>query len=560
MRANIANIVELLEGSVQYVVPIYQRTYTWKRDQCQELWDDIERIGVSTEYDSHFFGPIVCMEPEIQDIGNVRQVLVIDGQQRLTTISLLIAAFCKVNDDQGEPFGVFSKEISNLYLFNDGKVGESRYKKILTQSDRETLMSLLEGKDLPEDFSEILRRNYRFFLSKLKNARLEIIYKGIQGLQVVHIVLDRGRDNPQMIFESLNAKGLDLSQSDLIRNYVLMGREIDFQTKLYENYWFPMEQRFRGKGAHFNHFIRYYLILKTKRDIAPGNLYRRFKELVQEDISPEILEGNLEEISRYSKYYLNIALLQEKNEQLLRCFADLHELDTAAAYPFLLKVYDFYQKGELEIDEVIKTVSLMESYILRRFVCGLPNKHLLRYFLELFGIMDEVNWMDDYLERLNEKFLDLHSVMRFPSDGAFRRGFTEYDIYEFKHVKYVLRKLEDHNRSGDPVDMSELSIERIMPETLTPEWRVELGEDYEKVYEVHLNSIGNITLTNFNSDLGNISFIEKRDKQNVGFLYSGLYLNESLSQEEEWNVISMTRRANKLAERAKEVWGYPANQ
>ena len=560
MRANIANIVELLEGSVQYVVPIYQRTYTWKKDQCQELWDDIERIGVSTEYDSHFFGPIVCMEPEIQDIGNVRQVLVIDGQQRLTTISLLIAAFCKVNDDQGEPFGVFSKEISNLYLFNDGKVDESRYKKILTQSDKETLMCLLEGKDLPENFSEILRRNYRFFLSQLKNARLEIIYKGIQRLQVVHIVLDRGRDNPQMIFEGLNAKGLDLSQSDLIRNYVLMGREIDFQTKLYENYWFPMEQRFREKGAHFNHFIRYYLILKTKRDVAPGNLYQRFKELVQEDISPEILEGNLEEISRYSKYYLNIALLQEKNEQLLRCFADLHELDTAAAYPFLLKVYDSHQKGELEIDEVIKTVSLMESYILRRFVCGLPNKHLLRYFLELFGIMDEINWMDDYLERLNEKFLDLHSVMRFPSDGTFRRRFTEYDMYEFKHVKYVLRKLEDHNRSGDPVDMSELSIERIMPETLTPEWRKELGEDHERVHEVRLNSIGNITLTNSNSELGNLSFMEKRDKQNVGFLYSGLYLNESLGQEEEWNVISMTRRANELARRAREVWGYPANQ
>ena len=208
MRANIANIVELLEGSVQYVVPIYQRTYTWKRDQCQELWDDIERIGISTEYDSHFFGPIVCMEPEIQDIGNVRQMLVIDGQQRLTTISLLIAAFCKVNDDQGEPFGVFSKEISNLYLFNDGKVGESRYKKILTQSDKETLMCLLEGKDLPEDFSGILRRNYRFFLSQLKNARLEIIYKGIQRLQIVHIVLDRGRDNPQMILKVSMLKDL----------------------------------------------------------------------------------------------------------------------------------------------------------------------------------------------------------------------------------------------------------------------------------------------------------------------------------------------------------------
>ena len=556
MRSKIENIMELLEGSKQFVVPIYQRRYTWGREQCQELWSDIENIGVAQGNEFHFFGPIVCMEPEAQSIGGVRQVLVIDGQQRLATISLLIAALCEAINNEKVPFGVTSREMSNLYLFNDRKEGKSHYKQILTQSDTETLKCILDGRDLPSDVSENLVRNHSFFRSKLKGARLEVIYEGLQRLQVVEITLERERDNPQMIFEGLNAKGVELSPSDLIRNYVLMGRELDFQTKLYNTYWYPMEQRFRGKNAkHFSSFIRHYLILKTKRVCFPKDIYRRFKELVERDISPETLEQNLEEISLYSKHYLNVVLHKESNEELLRCFKDFSQLDTDAAYPFLLKVYDCYQKGELKIDEVKETVSLVESYILRRLICDIPIRNMFRYLLELFDIMDSEGWIDNYLELLYEKFQDFHSAMRFPRDTDFKRMFMDIEIYDFKHLMYILRKMEEY--SGNPVNTSELSIERVMPEKLTSEWREELGPSYEQDHERYLNRIGNITLTDANSELSNRSFTEKKTMQPYGFLYSPLYLNKALRETDTWNLVSIQRRASELSDTAAKVWIYP---
>ena len=242
MNSTVTPILTFLAGPRQFVIPIYQRTYEWKREQCSQFWDDVLRVGANPEPKPHFFGSLVYMDPEEpQNIGDVQQILVIDGQQRLTTLSLLISALIRVLQEQGVDIGISPQELSDRYLFNTNKTEESRYKQILTKSDKETLICLLEeDKELPKSYSPLLERNYRFFYSQCKKVDLQIVYRGIERLEIVSIVLDRARDEPQLIFEALNAKGLDLSQTDLIRNYLLMGQTPDSQTRLYKDLWYPI--------------------------------------------------------------------------------------------------------------------------------------------------------------------------------------------------------------------------------------------------------------------------------------------------------------------------------
>lgn len=561
MKSTVTPILTFLEGARQFVIPIYQRTYEWKREQCSLFWDDVLYIGGNTEPKPHFFGSIVYMDPEEpQNIGDVQEFLVIDGQQRLTTLSLLISALGRVIQEQGVDIGISPKELSNRYLFNDNKKGESRYKQILTKSDKETLISLLEeDRELPTPYAPLLERNYKFFYSQCKKANLEIVYRGIERLEIVSIVLDRAQDEPQSIFETLNTKGLDLSETDKIRNYLLMGKDLDSQTRFYNDLWYPIEQRFRNKDQQFNSFIRHYLMLKTRKKPTKRDIYKDFKNYVKTGQSSDKLkiEEIVEEISRYSKHYLNIAMLREEDTQLKACLTDLHELEADTAYPFLLKVYDYYVSGKIEKADVIETLRLIESYIFRRAVFGLPNNSLDRIFMDVFCEMN----MDDehtYLENLNETFLELQASRRYPRDKEFKRVFTSKDMDNFPRLDYLLRKLENYQRK-EPINLKEYTIEHIMPQTLTKEWEQDLGDDYQRVHELYCNDIGNLTLTGRNSELGNRRFKEKRDLLKEGFRYSSLYLNQSLRDVEQWNSAAITKRGNELAEKACEIWIYPDN-
>lgn len=283
MNSTVTSILEFLEGSKQFVIPRYQRTYEWEREQCSQFWEDILIVGGNQEPKPHFFGSIVYMDPEEpQNIGDMLKIFVIDGQQRLTTLSLLISALSRVLQEQGVDIGISPQELSNRYLFNENKKGQARYKQILTKSDKKTLICLLEeNKELPKPYSPLLERNYRFFYSQCKKVDLQIVYRGIERLEIVSIVLDAAQDEPQSIFEALNAKGLDLSQTDLIRNYLLMGQTPDSQKILYENLWYPIEQRFRNEDQQFKRFMRHYLTLKTRKIPKMSDIYRNFKSYVK---------------------------------------------------------------------------------------------------------------------------------------------------------------------------------------------------------------------------------------------------------------------------------------
>ena len=416
MKANEANLLRFLDSTKQFILPIFQRRYSWEKRQCQQLWEDILRVGENEDIPSHFLGSIVSIG---DGSPTVPKFLVIDGQQRLTTLALLISALGRAIEVENVDIGIDRSRLEGYYLFNDREAGELRYKQLLTPHDKDTLIQLLEEGEASDDTS-LLVKNYRFFEDQLKRAALETVYKGLQKLMIVDIALDPRSDNPQLIFESLNSTGLNLSQADLIRNYVLMGQEPDFQNRLYKTYWYPMEQSF---GTHyakrFDLFIRNYLTLKMRKIPNKKRVYESFKRYVAGKEQPEALEAIIREIVDYSKHYVRIALLEEEDRELRACLEDIHSLSVEVTFPFLLSVYKDYTQERLDKEEVIELLRLIESYVFRRAICEVPTHSLDTFLITLMGQIDK----NDYLQSLKVAFSRMTGTGRFPSDHEFKDNF-----------------------------------------------------------------------------------------------------------------------------------------
>lgn len=562
MQAKETSFLRFLRVPNQFRIPIFQRRYSWEEQHCEQLWRDVLRIGQDDNVSSHFLGSIVYIEPNgSQNISAVSELLVIDGQQRLTTLSLLLLALSKTIRKSGSEIGITPRQISNYYLFNADEDGELRYRQLLTYHDKDTLIQLLEDRELPSDASPRLVENYRFFEAKLQNTNLEEVYAGIQKLAIVDIALDRRYDDPQLIFESLNSTGLSLSQADLIRNYVLMGQEIDFQTKLYNDHWLPMEQRFGDAYTkRFDSFVRDYLTLKRQQITNIDDVYETFKMHVPRQTTPDALETIITEISRYSKHYVRIALGKEKNTELRDCFADINTLEVTVAFPFLLEVYEDYTQGCIQKSEFIEILRLVESYVFRRAICDIPTNSLNRTFAG--RLMPKIN-KSNYVESLKKAFLDLSeqsSSYRYPTDSEFKQEFLVKGVYNnLGRCRYLLRKLENHENKQPIHCIEDYTVEHVMPQNpdLSDEWKEELGENWQEVQEKYLHTIGNLTLTGYNSELSDRSFSEKKEHKPGGFRDSRLRLNDSLVRESKWNADAILARAEKLAQKALEIWIYP---
>ena len=494
MKASEANLLKFLDGTKQFQVPIFQRRYSWKQEDCKQLWDDVLRVGENEDIPSYFLGSIVSMQHSIYHTSGIIQLHLIDGQQRLTTLALLLSALGRAIESRDLEIEIDRKRIENCYLFNTDEDDELHYKQLLTQHDRDTLIQLLEGKDLSPNSSPLLVENYRFFEDQLKHADLQAVYEGIQKLVIVDISLKYNYDNPQLIFESLNSKGVKLSPADLMRNYVLMGQERKFQNKLYETYWYPMEQHFGEEYTkRFHHFIRDYLTLKLRgRDtfyamlsvnrLFAEPIYESFKRYVNNKKHPEALEETIAEIDRYSKHYVRIALLKEEDSEIRSLFDEINALSVEVVFPFLLEVYEDYTQGKIEKADVIETLRLIVSYIFRRTLCGIPTNGLNRTFA---GLMLEVD-KSNYLENLKFAFSQRPFSQRYPSNEEFGRSFLIRDIYRFRSKKfrprdYLLRKLENYGRK-EPISVGGYTIEHVMPQKLSEQWESELGEDWRETY------------------------------------------------------------------------------
>ncbi len=559
MKATETLLLPFLQGKKQFVIPIYQRTYSWNQKQCRQLWNDIVRAGEDPSIDGHFVGSIVYIQEGLYQGSGIPQLLVIDGQQRLTTLSLLLAALGKAVEGQDGESVFSSEEIKEDYLINKHGKKHQRYKLLLTQSDRETLTSLVEGVELPNSASARVIENYRFFQEQIRKSELALnnLYQGIGKLIVVDISLDRNYDNPQLIFESLNSTGLDLSQADLIRNYVLMGLKPEEQEKIYHNYWYRMEQSFSqdGSSAYFDRFMRDYLTIKSRSRAIPriDEVYAGFKNHVSHSQNKST-EEVVADVYRYSKHFVKLAFLREEDTEIQQILRDINTLRVDVAYPFLLEVYDDYTNKMLSREDFVSILKLVESYVFRRLICGIPTNSLNKTFATFSRDIDKA----DYLESVEAAFLLKDSYRRFPKDEEFRYEFTVRDIYNLRSRNYLFGKLENHQRK-EKVRVEDYTIEHVMPqnENLSPQWREELGPEWEKIHADYLHTIGNLTLTGYNPELSDKPFKEKRDMEG-GFKNSPIRLNRSLANVDAWNKDEINRRAEALADLAVKVWSSPS--
>lgn len=554
MKAQETSFLKLLNGTCQYIIPIYQRTYSWNVEQCEQLWNDIIKIAKDDKTSGHFVGSVIYIQKGIYQHSTVPQSLVIDGQQRLTTISILLSALSQQLDKPKTDTDITKEKIEAYYLFNSVETGEMRHKLVLTQNDKVTLFNLLEGKELHPPISNKIVENHTFFKQKIEKSGIDpqLIYKGISKLIVVDIALDRGHDNPQRIFESMNYTGLPLTQADLIRNYVLMDLDHEDQESIYRDYWYPMEQSFGQTDylEQFDRFMRDYLTLKTGDIPKIGEVYRAFKSYAPEKKFSAIKEI-VADIFKFSKYFVKIALEKEEDPEINAAIRDLNELKVDVVYPFLLEAYDDYLNKKINNEEFIHIIRVIESYVFRRAVCGIPTNSLNKTFANINKEIDKDHYVESFLAALQVK----DSYRKYPNDEEFIRALTAKGIYGTRTDEYFLRKLENFDRK-EVVDFGEYSIEHIMPQTLSDSWKKELGDKWEHVHKTYLHTIGNLTWTGYNSELSNSSFIEKRNMKG-GFADSPIRLNRDLAHLEHWNEIEMQRRAENLAKLACQVWGYP---
>lgn len=559
MKATEAKFLDFLKKSPQFIVPIYQRTYSWTERQCRQLWDDIMRAGSRKDVAAHFVGSIVYIEKGIYQVTSQSPLLVIDGQQRLTTISLLLEALARDVGDKEPVEGFSAKKIRSYYLMNPLEEGDRAYKLLLTETDRNTLLAIVRQMELPSEHSVRIAQNFDFFKEQVGalGDDLPALCYGLAKLVIVDIALSRDQDNPQLIFESMNSTGLELTQADLIRNFILMGLEPEHQTCLYKDYWRPMERAFgqEAYGSHFDAFMRHYLTLRTDEIPRMGDVYEAFKAYARR---PEVTEKGVDalvaDIHRFASYYCAMALGQEQDKALAAAFRDLRELKVDVAWPFLLELYDDYSQGLLPKEDLLRAVRLVESYIFRRAVCTIPTNSLNKTFATFRRALDK----NRYLESIEAHFLLLPSYRRFPRDSEFERELKSRDLYNFRSRSYWLRRLENHGRK-EPVPVDEYTIEHILPqnENLSAEWRETLGRDWKRVQETWVHTLGNLTLTGYNPEYSDRPFPKKRDMPG-GFRESPLRLNQGLREVEVWNEAAIQARADQLAKQALEVWPAPA--
>lgn len=557
MKATEANLLEFLSVRKQLVIPIYQRTYSWTRSQCQQLWQDILRVATDETIPAHFIGSVVYIQEGIYHATSAQQMLVIDGQQRLTTVSLLLLAIANtINDEQAQLIN--SATICDYYLFNNLMKGEQKYKIMLTQSDKDTFIDLLEQREISGSPSQRILDNYQFFVDAIEKSKLSVeeIYHGVSKLVVVDVSLDRQNDNPQLIFESLNSTGLDLTQADLIRNYILMGMPASEQEELYTRYWYPMEQRF-GHAEYaklFDRFMRDYLTIKSEAGTIPniGEVYNEFKKYIQGKSITEVVA----DVALFSRYFVRLAFPERNDDPVIRAIMEnINTLKVDVAYPLLLEAFDDFERGGLlSREEFIEILDLVESYVIRRAIVGIPTNSMNKTFATFKRSIIK----EDYLNSVKYAFMKLDSYRRFPRDEEFVSEFTLKDIYNLRQRRnYLLSKLENNGRK-ERVNIEEYTIEHIMPqnENLSTIWQQDLGSDWKDIQTRYLHTIGNLTLTGYNSEMSDRPFLEKREMTG-GFADSPLRLNRGLAKLDSWNQEQIELRANSLANTALGIWKFP---
>lgn len=546
MKADNINLLEFISASKRtFKIPVYQRNYDWKKIQCLTLFRDIEKIAKDKNRSIHFLGTMVYIQGE--DTATFREFIVIDGQQRLTSIMLLLKALKDVIDD------IDTKEdIYESFLINKRAPEEYRIKLKPMKQDYNIYKEIING-DIDELPESAILSNYKYFLELINSSSLtpKEIYMGIQKLEIVYIQLSRENENPQLIFESLNSTGLDLTQADLIRNYLLMGEEYSKQEELYSNYWVKIENLL--PDMIISDFIRDYLTLKTGTIPNKDKVYINFKEYYQ-GLNNYDVEGLLEELKTYGQYYSWFKYCNCSDDDINSRLLELQKLKSTVVYPFLLSIFeDCYLYKNISNEELKLALDVVISYVLRRLICDLPTNALNKVFASLAKEITKDKYKDlDLSKKLSIVLINKKGKVAFPNNVLLKESFINKDFYHFKQGRFILEKIE-LNKSKEKVKLEGTTIEHVMPQILTPKWQVDLGKKYKDIHETNINKIGNLTLTGYNSELSNKSFSEKKEF----LINSNINLNRDFSSYDIWNEISIEKRGNSLFESAIEIWRYP---
>lgn len=561
MNGNAQKLIKYLDGaSKRFIIPVYQRNYDWKMEHCKQLYDDLVKI-IRQNRKSHFFGSIVSVQSES---GTMEEFLIIDGQQRLTTISLLLLAIYHLlssgkmvsRDHQ------LTDKILKKYLIDEYEPEEKRIKLKPIKNDQKAFGILFDQDEeyIPDSNLTI---NYRYFYDRIQHGELDIdeLFDAICKLEIINISLNH-EDNPQLIFESLNSTGLNLSEGDKIRNYILMGLPNDQQTKFYEKYWNRIESY---TDYDVSSFVRDYLSIKQQSTPNMNSVYPTFKKYV-EDAEVADIEPLLKDLLEYAKRYAFLIKGGHSDERLNSCIYRLNRLSTSVTRPFLLEVIRLSESGALTADELIEVFHFTESYLFRRAICDLPTNALNKIFLLLHREIIRFDGDEShYVEKFKYALLSKRERTRFPSDEEFAECMSTRNIYGMnpKNKLYLFERLENSETSETKdvwghLDRGEYSIEHIMPQHLTAAWIVSLGENYEAIHANWLHRLANLTLTAYNSRYSNSPFAEKRDMPH-GFKDSGLRINQWVGRKEQWGLPELEERDQLLKNTVIGIWPYPTS-
>lgn len=547
MEARQISIEDFLSSNkTRFIIPVYQRNYDWKEKNCLQLFEDIKNIGLQSERKSHFMGSIVYVSNSDTDSIDLKEYVIIDGQQRLTTSTLFLKALHDVIGDKD-----LKDEILESFLINKRLDEKNKLKLKPIKKDDEIFKKLLKNDFDTIDKNSNIYKNYNFFKNKIQNfGDLKSLYLGFKKLFIVHIALNRRDDNPQLIFESINSTGVSLSQSDLIRNFLLMDKEADEQIELFEKYWFKIEENLTSENI--SNFIRDYLTVKQNKIPNKDDTYEAFKKFIySQNMQTEELLGELLE---YSKIYKSF--LFPHNEIYAQNLKNLKQLKIGVVYPFLLSVISSFNKQLINEKELFVTLEIIESYIIRRMICNKTTAFLNKIFASLFSdILEMPNFKYEHFGKYFATILlsKRGSSAIFPDDEEFRADFTSRDAYNLKNIKFILLRLENKD-NDEKVDITTLSIEHFMPQTLSNSWRAKLGDKYQLIHDKYLHNIGNLSLSGDNTQLGNRSFEEKKQ---ILKEQSRLKLNQYFIDAVNWGDSEINQRADVLFEEAKILWGYP---
>ena len=558
MKGSETKLVVFMQGSdKRFVIPVYQRNYDWKTENCKQLYDDLIKV-VKTGRKSHFFGSVVSVySPD----GQFNEHLVIDGQQRLTTVSILLLAMYNLIEAKLiiPAKASLSERIYEEYLVDKWQEDETRIKLKPVKNDQAAFGKLF---DLPSEHiqSSNLTVNYNYFYDRIQKEEVTVdqLFDAICRLEIISITLNND-DNPQLIFESLNSTGLALSEGDKIRNFILMGLPTKTQNGYYEKYWNRIEI---CTDYDVSSFIRDYLSVKQQSTPSMNKVYFTFKNYVDDNgIQTEDL---LKEMLRYARYYQTLLHGKTADKALNACIDRLNRLETTVTRPFFMEVLRMQEEGHLDLIQVREIFLMAENYLFRRSICDLPTNVLNKIFLLLHREIIRYDGTDaDYVAKLGYALLSKKDRSRLPDDTEFVEAFSTRAVYSMngKNKIYILERFENSGTAEDKdvyahCDDGTYSIEHIMPQHLTPQWTKALGEDYEQIHEIWIHRIANLTLTAYNSKYSNSSFDEKKNMKN-GFADSGIRMNTYIAAKDKWTLAELEERNSYLMAKALEIWPLP---